>query len=294
MAKPRKCFETRPRVVHPDPIKVMANLSTGASGRDFVQAIFDDDVARAKQMIQSDPKLLQTYVTFDPRMDAAPEGQYGDALSIAVSSCNIDMIKMLLELGMPADGIQIGQALTTALLADTPEMAELLLMAGASPDPQKKGGINALHDITPFEAKGGVMTLLRHGLDVKWVDNFGNDHLDLALSMEEYVIAELLVEGGANLWRIMGAGNLPAYALNKPPIMELSAVQSAARDRLIATAKKSNLSWPAPDPVTVRNMVLANKWPTTDQMKNGMEISPEAKADIFKRFDGAPKNTATQ
>ncbi len=294
VTNPHRCFQTRPQVVHPDPIKIMPHISTGTSGRDFAQAVLAGDVAGANAMIVSDPKLLQTQVTFDPKMDSAPVGQYGDALAFAVSGCNIDMINMLLSSGMPADGIQRGQALTLALLADTPEMAELLLAAGASPDPQKNGGENAMREIISYSAKGAAMTLLRYKLDVEWVDKFGNDHLDTALSMEEYVIAELLVQRGANLWRIMGAGSLPAWALNKAPVIALSAEQSAARDRLIALAQKSKLGWPAPDPVTVRNMVIANKWPNTDQIKNGMTISAEAKADIFARFGNAPKNTTAQ
>ncbi len=294
MTNPHRCFQTRPQIIHPDPIKVMPHISTGTSGRDFAQAVFAGDVAGAQNMIASDPKLLQTQVTFDPKMESAPVGQYGDALVFAVSACNIDMMNMLLASRMPVDGIQRGQALTLALLADTPEMAEILLAAGASPDPQKNGGENTMREIIAYSAKGGAMTLLRYKLDVEWVDKFGDDHLDTALSMEEYVIAELLVQRGANLWRIMGAGSLPAWALNKVPVIELSAEQSAARDRLIALAKRSNLPWPAPDPVTVRNMVLANKWPNTEQLKNGMTISAEAKADIFVRFGGAQKNTTTQ
>jgi hypothetical protein len=294
VTNPHKCFQTRPEVVHPDPVKVMSHISTGASGRDFAQAIFAGDVQRAQSMIQADPKLLQTQVTFDPKMDSAPVGQYGDALAFAVSTCNVDMIAMLLASGMPADGIQRGQALTLALLADAPDMAEQLLAAGASPDPQKTGGQNVMREITTFAAKGAAMTLLRHGLDVKWVDKFGNDHLDMALSMEQYVIAEMLVQRGANLWRIMGAGSLPAWALNKPPILELPADEAAARDRLLALAQKSKLPWPAPDPATVRNMVLSNTGPNSDQFKNGMEISAEAKADIFARFGAAANNSTKQ
>jgi hypothetical protein len=294
VTNPHKCFQTRPEVVHPDPVKVMPHISTGTSGRDFAQAVFAGDVQRAQAMIGADPKLLQTQVTFDPKMDAAPVGQYGDALAFAVSTCNPDMIKMLLSSGMPADGIQRGQALTLALLADAPDMAEQLLAAGASPDPQKTGGQNVMREITSFAAKGAAMTLLRHGLDVKWVDKFGNDHLDMALSMEQYVIAEMLVKRGANLWRIMGAGSLPAWALNKPPVLQLPADEAAARDSLLALAQKSNLPWPAPDPATVRNMVLSNTGPNSDQLKNGMEISAEAKADIFARFGAASSSPTKQ
>ncbi len=284
MNRQHSCFQTRPEVVHPDPKKVMAHISTGASGRSLAEAVFLGKVDLAAAMIAKDHKLLGTQVTFDPAMQSAPVGQSGDLLVFAVSTCNLDMIDMLLAAGIPPDGVQRGQALTLALLADAPDMAEKLLAAGASPDPQKSGGQDAMREIISLSAKGGVMTLLRHGADVNWVDQFGNDHLDTALSMEQFVIAEMLVQRGANLWRIMGAGSIPAWVLTKPNIMELSQEEAAARQRLLELAKKSPLDWPPPDPVTVRKMVIANLWPTTDQTKNGMIISKEAKADILERF----------
>jgi hypothetical protein len=287
MEKQHSCFQTRPEVVHPDPKKVMAHISTGASGRSLTEAVFAGAVDTAAAMIAKDRKLLGTQVTFDPAMQSAPVGQSGDLLVFAVSTCNMDMVDMLLAAGMPVDGVQRGQALTLALLADAPDMAERLLAAGASPDPQKLGGQDAMREITSFAAKGGVMTLLRHGLDVQWVDQFGNDHLDTALSMEQFVIAEMLVQRGANLWRIMGAGSIPAWVLTKPNILELPKEEAAARARLLELAQKSGIDWPPPDPVMVRKMVLANLWPNADQAKKGMTISKEAKADISARFGDA-------
>lgn len=42
-----------------------------------------------------------------------------------------------------------------------------------------------------FSHVAGAMMRLRHGLDVKWEDEFGFDHLDSALLMKQYRIVEL-------------------------------------------------------------------------------------------------------
>ena len=102
--------------------------------------------------------------------------------------------------------------------------------------------------------------------------------------MEQFTIAEHLVKGGAHLWRINGAGALSAWTLTKPPVLEPGRNDIAARERLIAAAKLSAPIWPAPDPVTVRKMVLAESWPTPEMQKAGMVLSKEAKADIENRF----------
>jgi hypothetical protein len=40
--------------------------------------------------------------------------------------------------------------------------------------------------------------------------------------------------------------------------------------------------------------VLSNTGPNSDQLKNGMEISAEAKADIFARFGAASSSPTKQ
>jgi hypothetical protein len=281
-----QCFTARPTVVRPDARLAMAHLSTGAAGKALTEAVFAGNIDTVRQMIAADPKLLLTEVTFDKQMQSAPTGQYGDLLTFAVANCNVDMVELLLELGMPADGVQRGEALGLALLSDSPEMADIILRAGASPDPQKRGGKNLMHELLAFAAAGGVQTLIRHKADMQYVDRFGNDHLDTALSMEQFAIAELLVNAGARLWRINGAGALSAWTLNKPPVLQPGKDDLAARERLITKAKAAGIDWPPPDPAAVRNMVLAKIWPTTDMQKAGMIISPEAKADIETRFGG--------
>jgi hypothetical protein len=284
VANDKQCFTARPSVIRPDERIALANLNTGASGRALAEAVFEGDLDLVRQLVSADPKLLSTQVTFDKKMQSAPPGQYGDLLAFAVSRCNGDMATLLLELGMPADGVQRGEALALALLSDSPDIAEMLLNNGASPDPQKTGGKNVMYELIAFGATGGVQTLLRHKADMQYVDSFGNDHLDTALSMEQFAIAEHLVKGGAHMWRINGAGALSAWTLTKPPVLEPSRDDIAARERLITAAKSGAPTWPAPDPLTVRQMVLAKTWPTPEMQSAGMVLSKEAKADIESRF----------
>lgn len=282
------CFTLRDVIV-PKRELVLPNVSNGQAGRDIAAAVFDGRVDDVTAMIKRDSRLLTTTTGYDKNKNSErPIGQYGDLLSFAVGRCDLVMVKQLLDLGMPANGTDVGGPLTLALLADTPEMAELLLQRGASPDPQKLGGQNAMKDITAFQQVGGVMMLLRHGLDLNWEDEFGYTHLHSAIIMQQYRIAELLIEKGANPWRIGTAGSLPAQYFVQPLILD-NKLENEARLRLMAKAKAEaemkGFSWPPPDVKTVRKMVLLGKWPTREMLAAGVPpVSPVVMAHMRERF----------
>ena len=278
------CF-TKRDVVVPRPELVLPNVSNGQAGRDIAAAVFDGKIDDVTAMIKRDSRLLTTTTGYDKSKNSErPTGQYGDLLTFAVSRCDLAMEKQLLDLGMPVNGAEIGGALTLALLADTPEMAELLLQRGASSDPQKLGGQNAMNDITAFQQVGGVMMLLRYGLDLNWQDQFGNGYLQTAVNMEQYRIAELLITKGANPWQISGGGAMPVQLMNAPLILE-NPLENEARLRLIAKVeadtKTKGLPWPPPDFKTVRKMVLLGKWPTKEMLAGGVPpVSAISLADM--------------
>jgi hypothetical protein len=282
------CF-TKRTVVIPRPELVLPNVSNGQAGRDIAAAVFEGKIDDVTVMIKRDSRLLTTTTGYDKAKNSErPTGQYGDLLTFAVSRCDLAMVKQLLDLEMPVNGTNIGGALTLALLADTPEMAELLLQRGASPDPQKLGGENAMTEITSFNHVGGVMMLLRHGLDVSWEDQFGDNHLQSAIAMENYRIAELLIEKGSNPWRIGGGGAIPARYFARPMIIE-NAADNEARQRLLtkaeSEAKVKGFPWPPPDFKTVRKMVLTGKWPTKEMLAAGVPpVSPVVMSDMRERF----------
>jgi ankyrin repeat protein len=264
-------------------------VNNGQAGRDLAAAVFDGKIDDVMAMIKRDSRLFTTEAVYDKnKFSERPKGQYGDLLTFAVSRCDLAMEKHLLDLGMPVNGVKVGDALTLALLADGPEMAELLLQRGASPDPQKLGGENAMTEITSFNHVGGVMMLLRHGLDVNWEDQFGDNHLQSALAMENYRIAELLIEKGSNPWRIGGGGALPAQYFTRPMVIENSP-DNEARLRLLAKAETDaslkGFPWPPPNLKTVRKMVLMGKWPTKEMLAAGVPpVSPIVMAHMRERF----------
>ncbi len=284
MADDRRCFSKRPSAVLPDPTKVLANVSNGGSGRAIAEALFADRIDVAAAMLARDPRLLTTIVTHDPRMDAPPPGQAGDLLTIAVSRCDGDAIAMLLKAGMPPNGVKVGDALSLALLADTPAMAEQLLTAGASPDPQAlPGGQDAMATAIAFSQIGAVMTLLRHGADPRWTDAFGVDRLRLAVDAEQMEIAELLVDKGASPWTVAEDGSMAVHELTAKPIVFDDAAMNAARARLVERARSGGLPWPPPDPATVTKMARSGQWPTAAMTRAGMTVSPQALARIQAR-----------
>lgn len=283
IAQEKACFTKRPGVVLPDRAKVLANASNGGSGRLLAEHVLDgrrDDVAA---MLTRDPRLVQTVVTYDPRMDAAPVGQASDLLTLAVSRCDIDMIDMLLKAGMPVNGVKVGNALSLALLADTPDMAEALLKAGASPDPQNlPGGEDAMATAMAFSHPGAVMTLLRNGADPHYVDAFGVDRVREAVGTEQTDIAEILVKAGASLWTVAEDGSMAVHELARPAMIFKTPELEGARNRLFALAetqaKAADLAWPPPDRAMVKRMILSGQWPTAAMTRVGMIPSPQALA----------------
>jgi Ankyrin repeats (3 copies) len=288
MASGSGCF-TKRDVILPDPAKAVQHATNGQAGRDIVSSILDGRTEDALLALRDDPKLAHTQIGYDPqRSTERPQGQYGDLLTLAVSRCDLAQLNALLDGGLPVDGAQRGEALGLALLADAPEMAELLLQRGASPDPQQQGGANVMQEITGFNHVAGVMTLLRHGLDLGWQDRFGNSHLHVAVDMENYQIAELLIAKGANPWLVSGAGAMPVQQITEPLIIE-DKVEDAARARLAeklrVDAKTKGLPWPPPKFADVRRLVLAGGWPTTAMSKaGGPTLSAIARDDMERRF----------
>lgn len=247
MAQTPRCFSTR-HVVLPDHRLAASRLSGGQAGIDLAEAVWRGDADDARRRIVADPRLANVAVEPDPALTSQPDGQYGDLLTFAVARCDAAMVQTLLDAGVPPDGADRGAALSLALLSDDPVLPEALLAHGASPDPQKAGGENVFGTVAAANHAAGAMMLLRHGLDVRWADRFGRTHLDAALSMQVYAIAELLVKTGADLRHPDRDGFTPAHALAKPVLAPMSAADAAARDRLIALAKADGGTWPPPRP----------------------------------------------
>lgn len=285
------CFTQR-IVVLPDRELVLSHVDNGQGGKEIADAVLSGRADDVTALATKDKRLLMTQVGFDPaRSTERPQGQYGDLLTLAVSRCDLAMMQHLLDLGVPVNGVQIGSALSLALLSDKPELAELLLSRGASPDPQKLGGQNAMKDVSAFQHVGGAMMLLRHGLDLGWEDELGFTHLQDAIMMQQYRIAELLIKQGASPWRIGPGGSIPAQYFTRPMILKKEA-DDEARKRLLAQVEREaaakGFPWPLPDFRTVSQKVLSGAWPTPQMRAAGVPpVSSAVMTDLRQRFTGA-------
>ncbi|PVX28378.1 ankyrin repeat domain-containing protein [Sphingomonas pokkalii] len=274
MAAEPTCYTKRAAVVLPDRTRVLTHLSNGTAGRALAEAIFDGRVEEAQAMLARDPRLIGTAVVDDPKIPQPPAGRYGDLLTFAVARCDADAVTMLFAAGMPKDGVKPGAALSLAILADSPAIAEQLLSAGAAPDPQAKGSQSPMRSAITFGHLGGVMTLLRHGADPRRADAFGIDPVRIAMDAEQAEIAELLIEKGGTLWSVADDGSMAAHALLETPVIFTSPEMLAARTRLVERARKAGLGWPPPDRATVKQQVASGAWPTPAMTRAGMTIAP--------------------
>lgn len=280
MAAAPSCYTQRASVVLPDRTRVLAHLSNGAAGRALAEAVFDGRVDEARAMLAHDPRLITTAVVDDPGAPQPPAGHYGDLLTFAVARCDADAATMLFAAGMPKDGVKRGNALALAILADSPAMAEQLLAAGASADPQARGGEDPMRNAITFGHLGGAMTLLRHGADPRWTDGFGIDHVRMAMDAEQAEIAELLVEKGGTLWSVAGDGSMAAHALLEAPLLFTNPGMLAARARLLERARNAGFGWPPPDRATVKQQVASGAWPTPAMTRAGMRVVPSVLARL--------------
>lgn len=275
MAEP--CF-TRFDPVLPAREKVRPRLSHGEGGKQIYDAVAAGDEAAVTALLARDPALIRTAVRFADGEEPY-NGNDGDLLTFAVASCSPRMVARLLEMGAAPDGERPGAALTYALLADTPDMAEMLLSGGASPDPVDPQSQRApFATAMTYRNLGAVRMLVRHGLKLDRPDVFGNTYLIDAASHRSFQIAEVLVDAGANPWRIGMGGGTAAYHIANAG--EETGDEKAARERLVAKVRKPGLPWPPPAPQEVRERIMGVAWPSPQLEAAGMVVD----AAVIARF----------
>jgi hypothetical protein len=156
---------------------------------------------------------------------------------------------------MAADGVP----LSLALMARQPDYAHALLAEGADPTPDG-------NPLGPFRtaiaggSMGGVRMLLDSRGDPNVADRLGHRPLLIALDIERFAIAELLLDRGANPWAIDSSGGNLGTAAYTPMVTD-DAAEAEAQRRL--RTRLSRLGWPAPppSPAQIRTLALNRQWP---------------------------------
>lgn len=269
------CF-SQTGAVPPTWDKVRPNLNNGDAGRQIVEAVFAGDLATVERMALEDRRLLQTVAVIP---EGAPHraGAEGDLLSFAVGSCNPELVGLLLELGMPADGFLDGEALVMALLTNDLMMAEMLFQAGAAPDGPKQSG-RGVTETLMFKKNDGLLLALRRGANPNLAQEFGSTPLDDALGGGNWQAAKILMENGANPWQAANKGALPASLFFHQTTG--NAADEAIRLQLAEQAKRPGLPWPPPTVRETQDKIHSGEWPTAAMEQAGFVVTPEARRSV--------------
>jgi hypothetical protein len=239
----------------------------GTAARDFAEALYDGDLAKAADLLRGDPGLARRRV-----------GAHYDMLSVALSTCRIEAVDLVIRGGAPLDGVEDkGLPLRLALRATDPKFALALLKAGASANPRGNPS-GPLRTAISLNSVGAVRMLLDHRADPDVMEATGNRPLHTALDMEHFRVAELLLDRGADPWAIdSGGANLGTAVTTK--MLTDSAEEAEAQRRLAARLAK--LGWPDPVPSfrEVRNAALRGEWPPASA-KGARPVPPEVLALI--------------
>lgn len=242
----------------------LTDARLGAAARDFAEALYDGDLARAGQLLHGDPGLARRRV-----------GAQYDMLSVALATCRAEAVDLVIRGGAPLDGVEDkGLPLRLALRANDPGFAHRLLEAGASANPTGNPG-GPLRTAIARNSLGAVRLLLDFRADPNVMEATGNRPLHTALDMEHFRIAELLLDRGADAWAIDNGGANLGTAATTPMLTE-SAAEAEAQRRLAARLAK--LGWPQPVPSSrdVRMAAAAGNWPPPAARAAGAQPVPPA------------------
>ncbi len=226
--------------------------SLGASGRDLIEALIDRDHDHVAALLAGDPAL------------AGAHAGGRTIVEIAVATGDVALIDLVIARGAPIDGQIDGRAgdgapLVLALHARDPRFAHALLTAGAKAVPP--GDPTAAFDAAiALGSASGVKMLLDFGGDPNARGALDRRPLHIALDMERFRIAEMLIDAGADLWAVDSGGANLGTAVTTPMVTQ-DRNERAAQIRLSTRAVLAGWPDPAPTPVEIKEAVSAGRWP---------------------------------
>lgn len=243
---PGACFV--PGTELPERAAVLAVPGVGETARMLIDALFAGNAGEARALLVRDPALARLRL-----------GGSADMLSLAVASCQRDIVAAVIAAGASVDGDGKGLPLVLALRARDPWFAERLLKAGARANPPGAPSV-PMRTAIGLNAPGAVAMLLDAGADPNRAERTGTRPLHTALDMERFRIAELLLDRGADPWAIdAGGANLATSVAT--PMLTKDSDEAAAQHRLATRVRSLGWPEPAPDPRTIRKLALEGNWP---------------------------------
>lgn len=231
----------------PDGRDLRAAPELGGAGQELIEALLAADVGRVRLLLERDRAL------------AGLKADGRSLAEIAVATGDATMLREILSHGAASDD-GLGGPLALALHARSPDLAFVLLTEGGATPAPVDAPLDPVRAAIALGSTGGVRLLLDHGLDPDVRDDLDRRPLHVALDMEQFAIAELLLDQGADPYAIDIAGaNLGTSATTA---MVSAAPEQAAAQRRLA-ARLPALGWPEPTPAPRALLALASdgNWP---------------------------------
>jgi ankyrin repeat protein len=165
-------------------------LLKGNPALNIFEASATGQTARVRDLLNTDPALLNAY---------AADGFH--PLGLAAFFGNKETVAVLLHAGADVnqqsrESMKVS-ALHSAAAARRPDIVEMLLARGASPNVKAEGGITVFHEVAATGQLALAEMLLKHGGDVNAADNSGKTPLGHAInSRQDAMVAWLKAQGG--------------------------------------------------------------------------------------------------
>jgi ankyrin repeat protein len=214
----------------------------------FAEAVYAGDV---KEVLATAKKLKDGLNTHDP------DGNTG--LMLALYALDKKMIHALLDAGADPNGTEGRAPVALAVRAYDIEYLQMFLDAGADPN-----GMFADEPALLVGARLGdtepVGILLEAGAKIDALNAFEKTPLLVAGSVDNWIMAEFLLQHGASPWIAsdngLTIGNLAEHSrlLSNNP-------EGQARDRVKTYLQAQGYPWPPPTPEEMRTLLEEGKWP---------------------------------
>lgn len=120
--------------------------------------------------------------------------------------------------------------------------------------------ITTVADAVTIKNIEAVSQLIREKKDVNTPDNRGQAPLLIAVSTQQFQIAEVLIDSGANIWAINTLGfNVGLFTYNSQVAEE--SPEGRAKNRVVEKLQAQGFPWPPPWHDETLKMVEKGNWP---------------------------------